>query len=177
MTNRVFIAASLDGYIARRDGSLDWLTGIETPEGEDYGYAEFMKTIDAVVMGRKTYEAVLSFGEWPYVKPVFVLSRTLPRAPGGECAGVLAGEPAEIVKGLREKGYGNLYIDGGRTVREFMRAGFIDELTITVVPVLLGSGVPLFGDLPQGIALNNKETKTFPNGLVRITYAVERRGA
>ncbi len=177
MANKVFIATSLDGYIARRDGSLDWLTGIEAPPGEDYGYAGFMETIDAVVMGRMTYEAVLSLGEWPYAKPVFVLSRTMSEAAGGKYAAVLSGEPAGIVAGLRAMGYGNLYIDGGRTVRDFLRAGLIDELTLTVVPVLLGSGIPLFGDLPREIALDNRETRTFANGLVQIKYAIGRGGA
>lgn len=172
MANRVFIAASLDGYMARRDGSLDWLTRIEAPAREDYGYAAFMEAIDAVVMGRKTFESVLGLGEWPYAKPVFVLSRTMRSAPAGVKAEIVSGEPIGLVASFRERGYENLYVDGGNAIQGFLRAGLIDQFVVTFIPVLLGAGIRLFGDLPRTVALAHEETKTWANGLVQIRYSI-----
>src|SRR5437868_405205 len=147
MRASVFIATSLDGFIARADGALDFLP---PGGGEPHGYDEFMATVDALVIGRKTFETVLSFSTWPYgEKPVFVLSTcTLAPAPLEAVVERMSGEPAEIVSQLAARGIEHVYVDGGITIQGFLRAGLIQRLIITCVPVLIGDGVPLFGALP-----------------------------
>jgi len=165
----VFVGTSLDGFIARADGALDFLP----PDGgEPHGYHEFMATVDALVIGRKTYETVLGFGGWAYgKKPVFVLStRALATPPPEAIVERLAGEPADIVAQLGSRGMRHIYVDGGITIQRFLRAGLIDRLIITRVPVLIGSGIPLFGDLPGDLQLRHIATRSFPSGLVQSEY-------
>ena len=165
----VFVGTSLDGFIARADGALDFLP----PDGgEPHGYHEFMATVDALVIGRKTYETVLGFGGWAYgKKPVFVLStRALATAPAGAIVERLAGEPTDIVAQLESRDMRHIYVDGGITIQRFLRAGLIDRLIITRVPVLIGSGIPLFGDLPGDLQLRHIATRSFPSGLVQSEY-------
>ncbi|PRY21478.1 dihydrofolate reductase [Aliiruegeria haliotis] len=155
MTNFVFIATSLDGYIADRDGGLGWLEAVPNPEGDDGGFAAFMEHVDAVVLGRATFEAVVGFDVgWPYPKPGLVLSSTLDAVPAGfeDHVQIAQGAPAEIVAIARGKGYRDLYIDGGRTVQRFLADGLIDEMILTEVPVLLGGGTRLFGHLERAEA-------------------------
>ena len=145
MRASVFIATSLDGFIARPDGALDWLPA---GGGEPHGYDEFISSVDTIVIGRKTFETVLAFEAWPYgTRPVVVLSATLKEVSGPEGAvcELMAGTPREVVDRLAERGREHLYIDGGVTIQGFLRAGLIQRMTITRVPVLLGSGIPLFG--------------------------------
>ncbi len=168
----VFIATSLDGFIARVDGTLDWL-----PEngGEPHGYDEFMATVDALVIGRKTFETVLTFAAWPYgKKPVFVLSGQPERlkAPEGAVCEFMAGTPEELAARLAQRGLGHLYIDGGLTIQGFLRAGLIQRFILTRVPVLLGSGIPLFGDLPGDLWLEHVATRSFSSGLVQSEYRI-----
>jgi dihydrofolate reductase len=168
----VFIGTSLDGFIARENGDLDWLPGYS--DGEDYGYEEFAAGVDAVVMGRNTYEKVVTFGEWPYgKKTVIVLSHAPLRIPG-QLTSVesMSGTPAEIVSRLSKRGLKHLYVDGGKTIQTFLEAGLIQELTITRVPVLIGRGIPLFGPLKKDIPLRHIETRHFPDGLVQSRYEV-----
>jgi len=171
----VFIAASLDGFISKVDGSIDWLNAANdlVPEGEDLGYRQFMSSVDALVMGRNTFEQVLTFGEWPYEStPVVVLSRRLDSLSEDLPATVsLTDEdPAELVQRLSAEGMKKLYIDGGITVQSFLAAGLIDEITITIIPILLGEGKPLFGPLPADIELELVESKAFEFGFVQIKY-------
>ncbi|KKD58631.1 diacylglycerol kinase [Grimontia sp. AD028] len=150
MTNIVYIATSLDGYIADKDGGLDWLHSIPNPEQSDFGWAQFMAGIDGLVMGRTTFETVIGFDcEWPYTKPVFVLSNTMKEIPDSHKDKVflVSGSLSEILKSLNEQGFKNLYIDGGKTIQSFLSEDLIDELVITQIPVLLGGGSRLFGDL------------------------------
>lgn len=152
MKNKVFIATSLDGYIADKDGNIDYLHTIPNPDGNDMGYGEFTNSIDALVMGRTTYETVLGFDiPWPYDKPVFVLTTTLSEVPEGLKGKVqfVNGELTSILTSVHEQGYHNLYIDGGRTIQSFLNEGLIDEMIITKIPVMLGGGSPLFGNLSQ----------------------------
>lgn len=167
----VFVGMSLDGFIARLDGGLDWLP---TGDVEPHGYEELMASVDALVIGRNTYETVLGFGGWAYgKKPVFVLSSgVIPPAPDGAVVEHLSGEPAGIVAVLAERGFGHLYVDGGITVQRFLRAGLIDRLIITRIPVLIGSGIPLFGPLDRDISLEHVETRQYRGGLVQSEYAV-----
>ena len=167
----VFIATSLDGFIAREDGGLDWLPGDDC---EPHGYEEFFASVDAVVIGRGTFETVLGFGSWPYgSKPVFVLSsRHTVKLPPEAVGEVLAGDPREISARLEERGFRHLYVDGGVTIQGFLRAGLIQRMTITRIPVLLGKGIPLFGDLPADLRLRHAWTRSFPSGMVQSEYAV-----
>lgn len=169
----VYIAVSLDGFIARRDGSLDWLPGADgSAEGEDYGFGAFMETVDALVMGRRTYEKVLTFGEWPYRVPVVVLSSQPPEGPASQRPGVewMSCPPGEVIERLSARGAELLYIDGGVTIQRFLDAGLIDRLILTRVPVLIGNGIPLFGPLRKDIPLRHVETRSFATGLVQSVY-------
>ena len=165
----VFVGTSLDGYIARADGALDFLP---PGAGEPHGYEEFMATVDALVIGRKTYETVLSFAEWAYgAKPVYVLStRALAAAPAGAIVERLSGEPADIAAQLDARGVHHIYVDGGITIQRFLCAGLIHRIIVTRVPVLIGSGIPLFGDLAGDLRLRHIATRSFPSGLVQSEY-------
>ena len=171
MKASVFIATSLDGFIARTNGDLDWLP---PGGGEPHGYDEFMATVDALVIGRKTFETVLTFDTWPYgAKPVFVLStRTLAPAPPGAVVERMSGAPAEIVSQLAARGVRHVYVDGGITIQGFLQAGLIQRLIITRVPVLLGAGIPLFGALPRDVVLRHVGTRQYAGGLVQSEYVV-----
>ena len=171
MKASVFVGTSLDGFIARVNGDLDFLP---PGGGEPHGYDEFMATVDALVIGRKTFETVLGFGGWAYgAKPVFVLStRPLAPAPPGAVVEHMSGTPEEIVARLDARGIGHIYVDGGITIQRFLRAGLIQRLTITRVPVLIGAGIPLFGTLPRDIALRHVATRQYASGLVQSEYLV-----
>jgi dihydrofolate reductase len=171
MQASVFIATSLDGFIARLDGALDWLPD----DSEPHGYDEFIATVDAIVIGRKTFETVLSFGGWPYgKKPVVVLSSTMSelKVPTGAVCDLMAGTPHEIIARLTKRGMKRLYIDGGITIQRFLDAGLIQRMTITRIPVLLGSGIPLFGPLSHDIKFEHVTTRTFPSGMVQSEYVI-----
>jgi dihydrofolate reductase len=168
----VFVGTSVDGFIARLNGDLDFLP----PEGgEPHGYNEFIATVDAIVIGRKTFETVLAFPEWPYgTKPVIVLS-TRPldfSAVRGGVVEQLSGSPVEIVAKLAARNFRHVYVDGGITIQQFLRAGQIQRLIVTRVPVLIGEGIPLFGSLPRDIKLRHIETQHYPSGLVKTEYEV-----
>jgi dihydrofolate reductase len=167
----VFVGTSVDGFIARLDGTFDFL---DAGGSEPHGYEEFMATVDALVIGRNTYEVVLAFGGWAYgSKPVFVLS-THPLAPAPAEAIVehMSGDPAEIVAQLTARGIQHIYVDGGITIQRFLRAGLIQRLILTRVPVLIGSGIPLFGALPHDILLKHVATRQYTGGLVQSEYTV-----
>jgi len=171
----VFIATSLDGFIAREDGRLDWLDAANAcvPPGEDCGYGAFFASVDALVMGRATFETVLGFPEWPYAdKPVWVVSRTLAALPAGlpPTVRLVRGTPREIVHDAAAAGWQRLYIDGGQLIRAFLQAGLITDMTLTTVPVLLGAGRPLFGAMAGDMALRLVETKGYAFGFVQSTY-------
>ena len=173
----VFIATSLDGFIARPDGAIDWLpTGADT-KFEDYGYAELMRSVDALVMGRKTFETVRGFGgEWPYgTKPVVVLSSRRVEIPKelAKTVSYMSGNINAIREHLATRDVKHIYVDGGVTIQRFLNAGAIDRLIITRIPVLIGEGIPLFGKLEKGdIPLAHIGTRTYPSGLVQSEYAV-----
>jgi dihydrofolate reductase len=168
----VFVGTSLDGFIARMDGTFDFLP---PGGGEPHGYDEFIASVDAIVIGRKTFETVLTLEPWPYGgKRVVVLSSRpvdLSAVKGGVVE-QMAGAPAEIVSKLAATGSHNLYIDGGITIQEFLRAGLIQRLVITRVPVLIGQGISLFGTVPSDIRLRHIATREYPSGLVSSEYLV-----
>ena len=172
MAYYVYIATSLDGFIATVDGGIDWLNDIPNPEQSDYGYSEFNSGIDALVMGRGTFEKVLTFGDWPYEKPVYVLSNSMTEVPehvAGK-AEIIRGDFSEQIKQLNEIGHGNLYIDGGKVIQSFLNEDLIDEMIITIVPILLGDGIPLFGKLDHNLKFKHKKTEIYNNSLVKSHY-------
>lgn len=168
----VFIGTSVDGFIARPNGDLDFLP---PGGGEPHGYDEFMANIDALVIGRKTFETVLAYPAWPYgdKRVVILSSRPLDlSAARGGVVEQMAGPPAEIVSRLAAGGARHLYVDGGITIRGFLNAGLIQRFIITKVPVLIGDGIPLFGVLPRDIRLRHVATQAYPSGLVKTEYDV-----
>jgi dihydrofolate reductase len=171
MKMSVFIGTSVDGFIARPDGALDWLPA---GGGEEHGYEAFIASVDALLIGRKTYETVLGFESWPYGdKRVFVLSsRAIAPAPAGAKVEHLEGTPEEVASRLEERGVTHAYVDGGITIQQFLRAGLIQRLIITRVPVLIGEGIPLFGVTGRDIRLQPLATRQYQSGLVQTEYAV-----
>ena len=170
----VFIAISLDGFIARRNGDIDWLTDTGDGNGsEDHGYKEFIDSVDTLVMGRNTYELALTFKEWPYAgKKLVVLTSGSPNVPDNLSGGVeiMSCSPAELVHQLSENGARHLYVDGGKTIQGFLNAGLIQEMTITRIPILIGDGIPLFGKLDRDIKFQHIETKAYRSGFVQSKY-------
>jgi dihydrofolate reductase len=172
MTVSVFIGTSLDGFIARPNGDLDWLPA---GGGEPHGYDEFIASVDALVIGRKTFEKVLTFEAWPYGDKRVVVLSSRPvdlSAVRGGIVEHMAGPPAEIVSRLAARGVHHLYVDGGITIQRFLQAGLVQRLIITRVPVLIGDGIPLFGALHRDIRLRHVATQQYPSGLVKSEYAV-----
>lgn len=177
ITGHVFIATSLDGFIARDDGDIEWLLKYNTPD-EDHGYNGFMENIDAIVMGRGTFEAMRDVTPWFYNRPVLVLSKTL---AGQQVPPALSGKvrfsgtsPRETMAMLEGEGCARVYVDGGQVIQSFLTEGLISDLVVTRVPILLGSGRALFGPLAQDIHLEHTATRSFPSGLVQSTYSVVR---
>jgi dihydrofolate reductase len=172
-TAHVFIATSLDGFIARPDGDIDWLLQRDD-QTEDHGYSAFIADKDVIVMGRGTYEKVLTFDSWFYDLPVVVLSEQLADSPVPEA---LKGKlrfssltPREMMEQLERQGVRRVYVDGGQLVQSFLREGLVADMVITTVAVLIGSGRPLFGGLEQDVDLKLVSSRCFPSGLVQSTY-------
>jgi dihydrofolate reductase len=183
----VFIATSLDGFIARPDGSLDWLTGAEPESGaeaadetgtepaDDYGFGALMASVDALVMGRNSFDFVLGTGMWVYGDtPVVVLTHrelVLPDGFPGRVE-VSAASPEELAAELAGRGIDSVYVDGGATIQSFLRAGLVRRIIITRLPILIGSGIPLFGALEADIHLTLVRSDSFDNGFTQVEYAV-----
>lgn len=177
ITASVFIATSLDGFIAKPDGSIDWLmeANERVPAGEDCGYAQFMADIDVLVMGRNTFEQVCTFDPWPYSnhKVVVLSSNKVNIPPHLENSVTTSSEdPAQLLKQLETQGFKRVYVDGGKTIQSFLALGLITNLTITTIPILLGTGRPLFGPLSRNVALRLIQSKAFEFGFVQNTYEV-----
>jgi dihydrofolate reductase len=172
MNVSVFVGTSVDGFIARLNGAFDFLPA---GGGEPHGYDEFMASVDAMVIGRNTFESVLGLDEWPYGKKRVVVLSTravdLSAARGGVVE-QMSGEPEEIAAKLGASGAKHLYVDGGITVQRFLRAGLVTRLTITRVPVLIGEGIPLFGALPHDVRLRHVATQQYASGMVKSEYEV-----
>lgn len=175
--NKVFIATSIDGYIADKNGGIDWLDSIPEINTIDSGYEAFTSTIDAIVMGRATFETVCGFDiDWPYQKPVFVLSKTLTEIPEEYLgkAHLLKGTLSEILEQIHSQGYYRLYIDGGKLIQSFLKEDLIGEMVITVIPVLLGGGTPLFGEVEKQLDFECKESKLFLDAIVQNRFVRKR---
>lgn len=176
ISGHVFIATSLDGFIAREDGGIDWLLERDVA-GEDHGYETFIADIDGIIMGRGSYEKVLTFDPWPYTKPVIVLSRQL---AASEVPEKLEGKvrftnesPREVMSRLAKDGWKKVYVDGGQIIQSFLREGLIADMVITTIPVLIGRGRRLFDSLDRDVPLTHLSTKAFPSGLVQSKWRVD----
>ncbi len=173
LKNIVFIAKSLDGFIAGKNGELDWLHSIPNPDNDDMGYLQLMDEVDAIIMGRVTFETVCGFDvDWPYQKHVFVLSNSLQSVPSElkDDVTLINGSLKQVLSQVHQQGYHNLYIDGGSTIQNFLREDLIDEMRITTIPILLGGGFQLFGDLDHPIMFEHVESKLFVNQIVQDHY-------
>lgn len=173
----VFIATSLDGFIATPDGEIDWLLDpvYKDPDGGDFGYTDFINKVDVLVMGRKTFEKVLTFLEWPYQNvPVIVLSSGKVPIPDNlkEKVTVMNSSPEKVVTLLKAEGKKHIYVDGGKTIQKFLQSDQINEITLTQIPVLLGEGIPLFGSIGFEVPLKHQQTRAFKNGVVQSHYAI-----
>jgi dihydrofolate reductase len=174
-STHVYIGTSLDGFIARPNGEIDWLTQFADKEAFD-SYDEFMSGIDVIVIGRGTFETVLKFPRWPYDRPVFVLSNSITEVPEllKEKVSIICLPPAEVITLLSDKGLKGAYIDGGKVIQSFLAEDLIDELTISRAPVLIGRGISLFGTIDFDIRFSHVQTKVCSNGLVRSYYKRQR---
>lgn len=174
MKKHVFIATSLDGYIADKDNRVDWLHDIDNPHGDDCGFGAFISKMDALVMGRNTFDMVAGFeGDWPYPIPVYVCSRSLHSVPEklADKVQLLAGTPKQICEKLSSAGVNHLYVDGGNLIQQFLQAELIDEMTVSTMPILLGAGVPLFGQLNSPIKFKHLGTQCYLGAIVSNHYA------
>jgi dihydrofolate reductase len=175
--NKVFIATSIDGYIADKKGGIDWLHSIPNPNNIDMGYGEFVSQVDAIVLGRTTFDTVCGFDmDWPYQKTVFVLSNRMSAIPEEykHKAELVKGSLKEIIEKIHNKGCYTLYIDGGRTIQGFLKEDLIDEMTITVIPYLLGGGIPLFTDLPKRLEFECIDSKIYLGKVVQNRFVRKR---
>lgn len=172
MKTIVYIAQSLDGFIAKKDGDIAWLEEFPNPDGSDFGFSDFMKKIDALLMGRNTYEKVLTFGFWPYDKPVYVVSNTIKVVPENlkEKVFIVRGEIFEILKNLENKGLKNIYVDGGKLIQSFLSEDLIDTMIITTIPVILGEGLPLFGSVGRELKWDLVESQVLNKYAVKSEY-------
>ena len=171
----VYIAMSMDGYIARKDGGLDWLDRVHFASdgpNEDYGHGPFIGSIDALILGRKTYETVAAFPDWPYKgKRVVVLSDSLQSVkPEAE---LFSGELTRLASKLHAEGIQHIWVDGGLTISRFLASQMVDSLTISLIPVILGSGIPLFNKIDKEIACRFVSSRSFPSGLTQLNYEIK----
>lgn len=176
MKTIVYIGTSLDGFIARKNSDIDWLTQFANNEAI-HAYVELISRIDAIVIGRNTFETVLTFPSWPYTKKVFVLSSSIKQVPEivKKKVTILSLKPGELLSYLSGKGYSNIYVDGGKVIQDFLKEDLIDELIISKDPILIGSGIPLFGYLDTDLQFNHVRTEVHTNGLVRSYYERKRK--
>jgi dihydrofolate reductase len=176
MKTTVYIGTSLDGFIARKDDDIDWLVKFQNPQVHQ-SYKEFMDRIDAIVIGRGTFEKVLTFPEWPYEKKVFVLSNSVKLIPAAlkDKLSILSMKPKELLAFLSNEGFLKIYIDGGKVIQDFLKEDCIDEMIITRVPVLIGNGISLFGTGDKDIQFEHRQTEVYSNGLVKSCYERRRK--
>ena len=172
MKTIAYIACSLDGFIARADGSIDWLTNIPNPKNEDSGFASFLDSIDAVLMGRNTFETVEKFDEWPYKKKVFVLSNTLQELDSKykEKAEIIKGNLKDILGDLESRGVAKLYVDGGKTIQSLLKEDLLDEMIITTISIVLGNGISLLGNIGKEIEFELNKSERLNEYMVKNQY-------
>jgi dihydrofolate reductase len=174
MANIVYCACSMDGFIAKVDGNIDWLTSIPNEDNSDYGFGKFMERIDGIIMGRKTFEKILemNLAEWPYTKTVFVLSSTLKEAPEKlkQKVEIVNGDLTTILENLKNRNIHTIYVDGGKTIQSFLKNNLIDEMIISTIPIILGNGIPLFGTIHNEIKFFIEKTEYINKYIVMNYY-------
>lgn len=178
MKYSAFIATSLDGFIARTNGDIKWLheASVGVDKGEDFGFQAFFSGIDAMIMGRSTFEIVAAFGDWPYGEiPVLILSSMMVALPKTtpETVTLIKGGISEAIKKAENAGYHHVYVDGGKTIQSFLQAGLLNDITLTTIPIVLGDGIPLFGKVEHDIHLLLLASKAYPNGFVQTHYEIK----
>ena len=168
-----YVASSLDGYIAKEDGDVSWLEELNISM-EDAGYNEFYSTVEALVMGRKTYEMIVSFGQWPYGdKPVWVCSRN-EIAPIKGCNLQAGSTPKEAYKAANEMNINHLWlVGGGSLASSFLEGNLLTNISLSLMPILLGSGIKLFGGLPSPIKINKESEQSHESGMVQLEYSIK----
>ncbi|ATG35921.1 MULTISPECIES: dihydrofolate reductase family protein [Phaeobacter] len=175
-TGHIMMAMSLDGFVARTDHRLDWLEKQPTEE-EDHGFAAFQDSVDVIVMGSGSYRTVRGFGAWPYTKPVVVLSRTMTAAeiPDHLRDKVEVSDlaPEDLMKSFDARGFNRVYVDGGAIIRSFLKAGLVEDMRITLVPILIGEGIRIFGETEGDVDLELVSVNSFPSGLVDLDYRLK----
>lgn len=181
----VFIGCSFDGFIAREDGAIDWMDtagkpDVEIPDNPDLGFSEFISNIDCLVMGSNTLKKLSSFNlsadQWPYGDTrIIALSKSLQEVPENLCgnAEIFSGDIPELIQSLENEGYKHAYVDGGRVIQSFLKLKLMNEMTITLLPILIGKGISLFADLPEDIHLELMHAQTFPNDFIQTTFRVK----
>ena len=176
MRTIAYLGTSLDGFIARKDGEIDWLTQFANDEAI-HAYEDFMNRIDAIVIGRGTFEKVLTFSSWPYEKKVFVLSNTIKQLSDTlkDKAILISMKPEELLRYLSGLGFSTIYVDGGKVIQDFLKKDLIDEMIIAKAPILIGSGIPLFNYIDTDLQFKHVKTAVQSNGLVRSYYERERK--
>jgi dihydrofolate reductase len=174
MTKTVlYIATSLDGFIARPDGNLDWLTSVPNPQTGDYGYAELLNSIRTTIMGRKTYDEIIGFGvDWPYTKlNSFVITRNKDLKIQSPDTYALTENLKDFFTDLKKKTEKDIWlIGGGQLITTFITEGLLDKMIITIIPKIIGEGLPLFADKPKETNWKLTEAKSFDTGVVNLTY-------
>lgn len=176
-TNLIYIATSIDGYIADKNGGVDWLHTVPNPNHNNMGFADFLSSVDALLMGRNTFETVIGFDvPWPYPKPVFVLSNRMKEIPEShkDKAFLVKGDLKDVLAEINGKGYNRLYVDGGRTISSLLQEDLIDEMILSTIPILLGGGTPLFSAIEQPLQFELSSTKTHLNQIVTRHYKRKR---
>ena len=175
LTGHIYMATSLDGFVARNDHSLDWLMKQKT-EGEDLGFDDFMASVDGLIMGSGSFKTVLAFESWPYQKPVIVMSHSLVEedipVELKDKVRLTQLSPQELMLSLEKEGWRRAYVDGGKLVQSFIRSGLIQDMTITFIPILIGEGVRLFGPVDNDIDLELIKSESFGSGLVQNYYKI-----
>lgn len=175
-TGHIMMAMSLDGFVARKDHTLDWLMKLDT-EGDDFGFAEFLDRIDVIVMGSGSFKTVLGFKEWPYDKPVVVLSKSLAETDIPDAlrdkVELSKLSPNDIMEELGRRGFRRVYVDGGAIIQSFLRAGHIEDMQIAIAPILIGEGIRMFGALEHDLDLHLRDVAHFKSGLIQMRYTVQ----
>jgi dihydrofolate reductase len=171
MKGSVYIGTSLDGFIARENGDIDWLVQFADEKAVE-AYEEFINRIDAIVIGRGTFEKIMTFPSWPYKQAAFLLSSSIKKVPDSikDKITLLSMKPGEVMTYLSDNGFSRIYIDGGKVIQEFLKEDFIDEMIISKAPIVIGRGIPLFGQLDVDLQFTHIRTEVHPNGLVRSYY-------
>lgn len=176
----VFIGTSLDGFIARENGDIDWLDDAnkQVTPGEDFGFKSFLESVDQIIMGRKTFDQVMKFDNWPYnnTKMIVLTSKNIeiPEKLRETVTTSNTSSPEQLIKELSDQSINHIYIDGGLVIQDFLSARLVDEITVTIVPILIGKGKSFSGLLSKDLSLQHLKTTVYNFGFVQIKYKINK---